>query len=70
MVFENSGEFIGKLVEVVRRTDDTPITGILTSIEENGLLIVEYDDDDNSDVSAQYFIPSDNVDYIKYSPYW
>lgn len=66
MAFEDSGEFVGKKVEVVRRTGNESIIGLLTSIEENGLLMVEYEDGERI---AQYFIPYDNVDYIRYPPY-
>jgi len=66
MAFEDSGEFVGKKVEVIRKTANDSIIGLLTSIEENGLLMVEYE---NGEVVAQYFIPHDSVDYIRYPSY-
>lgn len=66
MAFEDSGEFVGKKVEVVRKTSNESIIGLLTSIEENGLLMVEYEDGERI---AQYFIPQNSIDYIRYPPY-
>ena len=42
----------------VRKTSNESIIGLLTSIEENGLLMVEYEDGERI---AQYFIPQNNL---------
>jgi len=64
----DSSGFINKYIQVITR-NGTEIEATLLSIESNGLLLKDTDEDSGgNDKELFFFIPSRSVDYIWFDP--